>query len=73
MIEVMTQSDILKINLPQVQNYLVTRFKELEYPLQPSTAGYFNYVEDITELQFRHNLTFVILPSIAGAGVKKSG
>ena len=65
MIEVMTQSDILKINLPQVQNYLVTRFKELEYPLQPSTEGYFIYVEDFTSLQVRQHLTYVTLPSIS--------
>ncbi len=65
MVEVMTQSDILKINLPQVQNYLERRFKELEYPLQPSTEGYFIYVEDFTALQVSHRLTFVTLPSIA--------
>ena len=65
MIEVMTQSDIAKVDVLAVQTYLHKRFKELEYLLNPITEGYFIYVKDFTSLQVSHRLTYVTLPSIA--------
>ena len=65
MIEVMSKSDIVKVDVLPVQTYLHKRFKELKHPLEPSTEGYFVYVGDFTSLQGSHRLRYVTLPAIS--------
>ena len=64
MVEIFQPQDVLDVSPISVQRYLLTRFTEIGYTLNPRSEGYFIYVDDFTELTQTQSLSHITLPSL---------
>ncbi len=64
MVEIFQPQDVLDVSPISVQRYLLTRFTEIGYTLNPKSEGYFIYVDDFTELTQTQSLSYITLPSL---------